>query len=189
MMMLAVPATIGLMVVAPRFVPLFFGEEFIPATVSLQVLSLLIFLVGINNFFGWQVLFAMGYEKKILIITLFGFVSNLCLNILFARQYGSLGVSIAYIITEIIVALMVIIFALNVMPIRINAKSIYQPITAALPIIPISIYISRIMEHNLIYLLLTVAISTILYGLIMIFIFKNDQVNQILNFIIRKIRS
>jgi O-antigen/teichoic acid export membrane protein len=40
MMMLAVPATIGLIMIAPRFVPLFFGAEFIPATISLQVLAL-----------------------------------------------------------------------------------------------------------------------------------------------------
>ncbi|MDR1896637.1 MAG: flippase [Prevotellaceae bacterium] len=189
MMMLAVPATIGLMMVAPRFVPVFFGEEFIPATVSLQILSLLIIVIGISNLFGWQALVAMGHEKKFLIAVLFGTVSNFCLNILLVKPYGSLGASVASVIAEIMVTVATFTFALKVIPIRIDAKSIYQPITAALPIIPVSLCINRIMEHNLSYLSVTIVTSAVLYALTMIFIFKNEQANQIAHSIIDKMKN
>jgi O-antigen/teichoic acid export membrane protein len=103
MMMLAVPATIGLIMIAPRFVPLFFGEEFIPATISLQILSLLIVVIGLSNLFGIQVLVAMGHEKKLLAAVLFGTVSNLCLNLLLVGKYGSVGASVASVVAEIMV--------------------------------------------------------------------------------------
>jgi O-antigen/teichoic acid export membrane protein len=189
MMMLAIPATIGLMMIAPRLVPLFFGAEFIPVTVSLQVLSLLISIIGISNFFGWQVLVTLGHEKKFLIAVLFGTASNFCLNLLLIGKYGSAGASVASVIAEVMVTTTTFIFALKVIPFRINTGSIFQPILAALPIIPVSLLLSRIMEHNLSYLLMTVATSTIIYAGIMTAVFKNEQANQIVHSILGKIKK
>jgi O-antigen/teichoic acid export membrane protein len=188
MMILAVPATIGLMMIAPRFVPFFFGAEFIPATVSLQILSLLIIIIGISNLFGIQVLVALGHEKKFLIAVLFGTVSNFCLNLLLIGKYGSLGASIASVIAEIMVSAAIFIFALKVFPVRIDTGNIFQPILASLPIIPVALLVDRITEHNLSYLLVTVATSVIIYAGIMITAFKNEQMNQISRAIADKIR-
>jgi O-antigen/teichoic acid export membrane protein len=188
-MMLAVPATIGLIVIAPRFVPLFFGAEFIPATASLQLLSLLIIIIGTTVFFAQQVLLALGHDKKILIAALSGTVSNFCLNILLVRTYGSLGASIASVIAEIIVAIVTIIFALKVLPVRLNIGSIFQPILAALPIIPVSLFFNHLMKHDTSYLLVMVVTSTILYAGIMTLVFKNEQANQIVHAIVGKIKN
>jgi O-antigen/teichoic acid export membrane protein len=181
MMMLAVPATIGLIVTAPRFVPFFFGTEFIPATVSMQFLSLSIIIIGISNLFGIQVLVAMGHEKKLLISVLFGTISNLCLNLLLIGPYGSLGASIASVTTEILVTVATIVFALKVITVHVNPKSIYQPIAAALPIIPVSLIFNHITEHTIIYLLITVVASTITYAGIMTSVFRNEQACQMLH--------
>jgi O-antigen/teichoic acid export membrane protein len=189
MMMLAVPATIGLMAIAPRFVPFFFGAEFMPATASMQLLALLIIIIGLSNLFGLQVLVAMGHEKKFLIAVLLGTASNFCLNILLIKPYGSLGASVASVIAEIMVTIATFTFAVKVVPIHINAKSIYQPIMAALSIIPVSLCANRVMEHNLSYLSITIVISSILYGLTMILIFKNEQANQIAHSVIDKIKN
>jgi O-antigen/teichoic acid export membrane protein len=185
MMMMAVPASTGLIMVAPRFVPLFFGEEFIPATVSMQVLSLLIVIIGLSNLFGIQVLVAMGHEKKLLFSVLLGTVTNFCLNLLLAGKYGSLGASVASVIAEISVTVATVFFALKVIPVRINRKSIYQPVVAALPIIPVSFILSNIIEDNLIYLFTAIITGSIFYAFTMIIIFKNKQVDQLLYSVIR----
>jgi O-antigen/teichoic acid export membrane protein len=189
MMMLAVPATIGLMMIAPRFVPLFFGAEFIPATVSLQILSLLIVIIGLSNLFGIQVLVAMGHEKKFLTAVLFGTASNFCLNLLLIGKYGSVGASAASVIAELMVTASTFIFALKVIPVRINTGNIFQPILAALPIIPVSLLVNRITEHNLSYLLVTVATGAIIYAGIMTVVFKNGQANQTVHSIVGKIKK
>jgi O-antigen/teichoic acid export membrane protein len=189
MMMLAVPATIGLIVIAPRFVPLFFGAEFIPATASLQLLSLLIVIIGISNLFGWQALVAMGHEKKFLMAVLFGTVSNFCLNLLLAGKYGSVGASVASVVAEIMVTVSTFVFALKVIPVRINTGNIFQPILAALPIIPISFFLNQIMKDNISYLLVTVVASAIIYAGIMIVVFKNEQASQIIYSVVRRIKK
>jgi O-antigen/teichoic acid export membrane protein len=190
MMMLAVPAAIGLMVIAPRFVPLFFGKEFLPATASLQILSLLIIIIGINNFFALQILIGLGHEKKALLAVLSGTLSNFCLNILLVGSYGSFGASIASVIAEMMVVVVAIIFVLKIFPMFcINTQNIYQPILAALPIIPVSLFFNHIMEHDLSCLLMTVITSMILYTIIMIVVFKNKQANQIIYLIIRKLNK
>jgi O-antigen/teichoic acid export membrane protein len=187
MMMLAIPATIGLIVIAPRFVPLFFGEEFTPATISLQLLSLLIVLVSLSSLFGWQILFTMGYEKKILYATLIGCISDICLSTLLVH-HGSFGVSVAYIITEIIIAIMIIRFASRIMPIHINKRNIYHPLLAGLSIIIVSLFFDTI-EHNFIYMLLTVVVSGILYISVLLFILKNELANNLLMLFINKIKQ
>jgi O-antigen/teichoic acid export membrane protein len=189
MMLLAVPATIGLMMIAPRFVPLFFGEEFLPATASLQLLSLLIIIIGVSNLFGWQALVALGHEKKFLIAVLFGTASNFCLNLLLAGKYGSVGASVASVVAEVMVTVTTFIFALKVLPVRINTKSMFQPILAALPIIPVSLFLNPIMKHNISYLSITVVTSAIIYAAIMIAVFKNEQASRILHSIVEKIRN
>jgi hypothetical protein len=81
------------------------------------------------------------------------------------------------------------IFALKVIPVRINTGSISQPILAALPIIPVSLLVNRITEHNLSYLSVTVATSIIIYASIMTTVFKNEQANQIVHSVVRKVKK
>jgi O-antigen/teichoic acid export membrane protein len=189
MMILAVPATVGLIMIAPRFVPLFFGEEFIPATVSLQLLSLLIVIIGISNLFGMQVLFALRHEKKFLVAVLFGTASNLCLNLLFAGKYGSIGVSVVSVVTEIMISIMTFIFALKIITFRINIRNVFQPILATLPIIPVSLFFNHIIKHSIGCLSITITTSTIIYIGIMIFIFKNEQATQMYNLLLNRIKT
>jgi O-antigen/teichoic acid export membrane protein len=189
MMMLAVPATIGLMIIAPRFVPLFFGTEFIPATDSMQLLSLLILIIGLSNLFGIQALVGMGHEKKFLTAVLFGTVSNFCLNLLLLGRYGAFGASIASVVAEIIVTVATFIFAAKVIHFHINIKRIFQPITAALLIIPVSIFFDHIIKQDASYLFATSGTSGIIYAIVMVFIFKNEQANKVVHSIVKKLRN
>jgi O-antigen/teichoic acid export membrane protein len=188
MMMLAAPAAIGLIFTAPRFVPLFFGAEFVSATISVQLLSLLIVITGLGNLFGSQVLVAMGYEKKFLIAVLLGIASSFLLNMILIGPYGSLGASIASLIAEIIAVIVTLIFASKVISVHINRKNIYQPIVAALPIIPVSLIFNHIFEQNFSYIFATALSSVTIYVFAMIFILKNEQANQVLHSIVEKIK-
>ena len=189
MMLLAVPATIGLIVIAPRFVPFFFGLEFMRAIPSLQILSSLILIIGTNNFFASQILLGMGFDKKVLFVVSLGTISSFCLNILLIGPYGSVGSSVASVIAEIIVTIAAILFVVKVVPIHLNFKNIFHPILAALPIIFFSMIFSRMMENNLSYLLCTIIVSSIVYMIIMTFIFKNRNANQIFYLINNNIKD
>jgi hypothetical protein len=60
---------------------------------------------------------------------------------------------------------------------------------AALPIIPVLLFFNRVIEQSLSYLSATVATSAVLYAIIMITVFKNEQARQILHVIVEKTRK
>lgn len=185
-MILAIPAVIGLIAITSRFVPFFFGTEFIPAISSMKLLALLIVIIGMSNLFGFQVLVALGHEKKFLSAVLLGTFSSFILNVLLIRRYGSLGASIASVLSEIIVTIVAILFASKVISIHIDMKSIYQPIIAAIPIVPISLWFDSVIQHTSGYLFATIITSAIVYVGFMLFVFKNEQMNSIVHSLVRK---
>jgi O-antigen/teichoic acid export membrane protein len=190
MFTLAVPIAIGLIVISPRFVPFFFGQEFALATVSMRILSLLIPIIGLSNLFGIQILLGFGKDKQFMIAVLLGTVSNFILNLALITPFGgAMGASIASVIAEILVAVATIVFAVKVMPIHIKVKSIVQPLLAASLIIPISMMTSYWTSNNWNYLFFTITISALLYFCTMSFVLKNEQVNYILNIVLQKIKS
>lgn len=188
MMMMAVPATIGLIVIAPRFVPLFFGSSFLPSTLSLQVLSLLIIIIGMSNLFGTQVLVAMGKEKKFFKAILSGTISNIILNLLLIDKYGALGASIASVVAETLVTITTCLFAIKVIPININFKSIWQPILGSTFILPISAFFDKQIDNDLVYILLTGLTCIIVYTFVLYYVFKHHQAEKIVNLITAKVK-
>jgi O-antigen/teichoic acid export membrane protein len=155
----------------------------------MQLLSLLILIIGFSNLFGVQALVGMGHENKFLIAVLFGTVSNFCLNLLLIGRYGAFGASIASVIAEIIVTVATFISAAKVIHFHINIKRIFQPITAALLIIPVSIFFDNIIRQDVSYLFATSVTSIIIYAIVMVFIFKNEQANQIVHSVLKKLHK
>ena len=189
MLIVALPVTIGLICISPRFVPFFFGDEFIPATVSMQILSSVVLIIGISNLFGKQILVAMGEESRFFKAILFGTITSVSLNLLLIGRFGSLGASISAVIAEIVVMITTILFSLRVISVRIKIKGIVQPLLAALPIIPISLYFGDVLKNDFLYLSVTTITSGVLYFVLMIYVFHNEWGNQFIGTIMQKIKS
>ncbi|MDE5944148.1 MAG: flippase [Rikenella sp.] len=134
MSLLAPPITIGLVVISSPFVPFFFGAEFVGAVPSMMIVSLLVILIGINNFYGPQILVPTDNEKWFLYAVLFGTGSNFLLNLFFIPRWGAVGASWASVVAETIVTGMVMWFAYRLVPqIRPNYRPLIQSIIASLP--------------------------------------------------------
>jgi O-antigen/teichoic acid export membrane protein len=187
-LILSLPVAIGLILVSSRFVPLFFGAEFIPAIKSMQLLSLLVVIIGLSNFFGSQILISMGHENKFLTAILFGSISSFILNLILIKPYGSLGASIASVIAESLVTFMLYLFASKIAYIHIKFKNIYQPLLSAITIIPVSLYYDSVIDNDLAYLLATILTGGVVYAISMIYIFRNKQTIQIVNTILKRIK-
>ena len=54
------------MSVSDRFIPLFFGYEYISVIPLLKISSVLIIIIGLGNVFGTQYMIAVGKIKNIL---------------------------------------------------------------------------------------------------------------------------
>lgn len=186
---LAIPLTIGLIVIAPKFVPFFFGIDFMPTIVPLQLLSLLVLIIGMSNVYGSQLVQAMGYDRQFLWVVLIGTIINFGLNMILIFPLGAIGASVASIISELTVLIAMVVFSRKILKLKFEFKAISQPVIASLPILIVGLLLYWIGVETLEYLVIVITLSILFYVGIMYFVFKNETVSVVVQSMICKIRS
>ena len=97
---LGMPMSLGLVLIAPIFVPWFFGNDFSEAIPILQILSFLFIFTGISSVTGIQYLISTNQTIKHIIIMLCGLIVNVVLNIIFISKYQAIGAAIGSFVSE-----------------------------------------------------------------------------------------
>ncbi len=96
---------VGLWVIAPWFVPFFFGDQFTDAVAVLRVVALLPLVIGLSNLLGMHTMLNLRMDRPFFVITALGSVVGLVLNIYLIKHYGHLGAAWAWVATEVYVLL------------------------------------------------------------------------------------
>lgn len=144
---LAFPIALGLICLAPVFVPLFFGEHFMGAVIPLIILALLIPIIGLNNLTGTQILIGLGFDKLLLYSVLAGTISNFILNWVLIPLYGSVGASVASVSAEILVLAATIYFVIKHTTVRVaNWNDILKAVFGSLLLLPLALMLNYIFE-------------------------------------------
>ena len=100
---LAFPIMVGVLLVADRFVPFFYGAGFEPVTPLLYVLVLVVIVIGCSNVIGVQYLIPTNKETYLTRSVVIGSVVNLALNAVLIPRYQALGAVAASVAAEICV--------------------------------------------------------------------------------------
>lgn len=101
-LMLTIPMFIGISLMANDIVLLVFGKEFLPAVLTLKILSAFLIIVPFANIMGLQVLNVMGEAKKYTISVIVAVVINIILNFILIVKFKHHGVAAASIVAEIV---------------------------------------------------------------------------------------
>ncbi len=101
-MLFGILISLGMIIISPKFIPLFYGKEFIPSIKLSILMSLYIPFNVCSNSIRW--LYLIPYEKDDIYIksTIYGAVINLILNLVLVNKYNVVGVIVATIISEVI---------------------------------------------------------------------------------------
>lgn len=111
------------------------GEQFLPATVSMQVIMPTVVLVGLTNMMGYQILVPTNRESKVLVSVVVGAIVDTLLNAVLIPKYGALGASIGTLVAEIAVLIVQVIYLRDyIVSIKNNIKIKYSilPLVVAL---------------------------------------------------------
>ena len=138
------PITDGLLISSPFVINTFAGKNFHHSIVTLQILTPVILLVGINSIFGSQLLTPFGKEKQLLICVLIGMLCSLILNLILIPIFSFKGAAITNVATEIIVTLLCFYFARRHIKIEFDKKILFQSLLGAAVFVPISILIKNL---------------------------------------------
>lgn len=178
MLMLLVPCEVGMLFIADKVMPFFFGITFIPAVPTLRIASLLICVLGFSNLFGTQVLLTYGAEKKLLICTIVGAFSNISMNAIFIPAYAQNGAAIASVISEALVTLLSIILARKYIDIKLNAKATRSIIVAVIAMALSIYFIQKSNTSDIVKLFLSVGIGSIVYVSVNV-VMKNPIIEEL----------
>lgn len=106
----SIPLTLGIIVVANNFVPLFFGKGYDKVPTLMSILSLIIIFISMSNVTGTQFLLATKKQKPFTISVVVGAVVNFCLNLILIKVFKSYGAAIATAIAELSVTVVQLYF-------------------------------------------------------------------------------
>lgn len=86
------------------------GNEFIGATLAMQIIAPTILLIGLSNLLGIQVLTPLNKEKQLVYSVVAGALVDLILNIIFIPKMGAAGASFGTLVAEFVVLTVQILY-------------------------------------------------------------------------------
>ena len=107
---LAFPLILGIISVAEKFVPIFFGDGYEEVIILMKVITPIILLIGLSNVSGTQYLLPTKRQREFTISLVAGAIINFIFNMLLIPKLGALGASIGTVIAELIVTTVQIYF-------------------------------------------------------------------------------
>lgn len=124
--MLSFSLMFGVIAVADRFVPIFFGNGYAPVVRLMIIISPILVIIGISNVIGKQYLLPTKQQTAYTSSVVIGAVVNCILNYILIRKYNALGASIATLVAEISVTLVQFWFVRKQLPLRVYISSMLR---------------------------------------------------------------
>ncbi len=188
MIFFAIPCGLGISVLSEQIVLIMFGESFVPSILTVRIATGLIYVLAFSNLFGTQVLLTFGQEKKLLICTCTGAISNIIMNSILIPLFQHNGATIASVISETIVTCMTVYFALKYVKVSISFSFLVKTIVAGIGMSLIIYKIGNYINNDLSCILVSIVVGVMTYILLGL-ILKNPLIQDAKEAIHKKILS
>jgi O-antigen/teichoic acid export membrane protein len=179
----SIPIVAGLLILAPEFILVFSGEQFIEATLSMQIVSFLPLLIGFGHFFAFQILVPGGKYKQMFISVLGGVFFCFLLNILLVPGFQHDGAAIANIACELIVTISYLYFVKRYFNYTFQWNYLLNAVFCSLCFLPLVIAIRVFSLKPVFTLTVSIVVCAFVYVAFQHFIFKNKFVLKAVNFV------
>lgn len=181
---ISIPMMFGLIAITPKFVPLFFTSQFSDVIPVLMIESIAIIFIAWSNAIGNQYLLPTNQNKSYTVSVIIGAIVNLMLNIPLIIYLGTVGASIATVISEMSVT----VYQLFIIHKQLNLHTLFSDLSkyliAGLVMFLIVFKISLLTPTSWIFILLEITVGIIIYVVLLIFL-KAEIINK-LKFIMHK---
>ena len=102
-LLLGVPASIGLSVLAEPIIMLVGGSAYKDSVLTMRLINPIIVIVGLSNYIGVHLFMPLRKEKWTLYSDLAGAVINICFNMILIPRIGAVGAGISSVLAELTV--------------------------------------------------------------------------------------
>lgn len=150
-------------------IQIFAGEHYVDSVVLLKSLTPLIFLIGMNNIFGLQVLVPFHKEKQLFYSVGIGAIISIVLNIILIPKLQSLGTVYSILTTEFVITCLTLFFAVKTLKFDYPLKTGVIYLSLSLIFIPISILVNYYLDSFLYIIINTICcLSIYVAGLVLL---------------------
>ena len=147
---LAIPAAIGLFVLAQEAIGLLFGDTFLPAALTLRIFSVLIIVFAFGNLMCYQMMICSGNEKMHVKVLGCAAGINMVLNAILIPAFQHDGAAIASVITELFINVLECMYFTRLLKIKYEWKVIGQSLLSS-GIMGVSILFAKNFLNGTIY--------------------------------------
>ena len=105
-----IPVSIGIFILAPQIVRVIFGMDFLPCILTLRIFAPFVLISTVGNLYGTQLLMTFNEEKILLITVSVGALLNMTMNLFLIPKMEQNGATIASVVTEALVLCLQIYF-------------------------------------------------------------------------------
>jgi len=180
LMLIAVPAVLGLVLLAPEFMQVFSGVEFLDAAISMQLLSVLPLVIGLGHFLAFLILVPAGHNREMFLAVLGGMIIGLISNFILIPLYADRGAALANVATEVAVTAFYFYFVKNRFEYQYQWALFLKAFSAALIFIPIVAGFRALNLPVVVSLVLSVAGCALCYFTLQTFLFRNNLIWEIM---------
>ena len=168
-----IPCFAGLNVLAPEFIEILGGREYLGATNCLRILTCSMIISFISGIFGNMILLPSMREKRFMVACICGAITNLGINFLLIPRFGINGASVATVISNVVIT---IIVAINIdKEINFNGieKVLCAPLVGGVGIVIIGMLGKMFINNLWIKTIVVILGSVIFYGASLV-VLKNE---------------
>lgn len=170
---LSFPLMFGIISIANKFVPIFYGDGYEKVIYLIIVISPIILAIGLSNVIGTQYLLPTKQQRKYTISVVVGSIVNFIFNMIFINLWKAVGASIATVIAEFTVTGIQLYLTRKEIKVKEIIKIAKKYFIAGIIMFIVSIIISMLIKDNLLSIVAQVMISAIVY--IGILFFTKDE--------------
>lgn len=170
-LLIIVPACIGLAILAKPIILVFSGEEYVRASQSLQILSLALVFATLVTFYVYVILIPYKKEKIALISTVISALINVALNFIIIPYFGAIAAAVTTVISEFITTIISYYYAKRIVDINVKKSSIVGILNGIVTAIMCLIFI-HLDYGNAVTIILSIICSIGSCGIIVLIMYK-----------------
>lgn len=184
MIVIVLPAVVGLIMTSKNIIIIIAGEGYIRSTASLRILSLALFFGTINTIFVECVLIPAKRERATLITAIIAAVVNLSLNFALIPLYSEKGTAMTTVIAECLSMIINFYFSKDIIG-RIIFKTTFWKnnlgvVMGCIAVLCTCLVVKMIIYKNIVQFIMCVVCSCVIY-VVVLYLFKNRLVVNFIN--------
>lgn len=177
---LGLPMMFGMIAIAEKFVPWFYGEGFDSVINILCATSPILIAIGLNNVVGVQYLIQVKKQNKFTISVTIGAVSNIFLNLIFIKLFAATGAAVASVLSELIILLVELWYTRKEIKVKDIFESMYKYLVASIIMYFVIFVLEKYLTISIVNTLISIVVAGIIYTIILI-ILKDKFMYNIFN--------